>query len=117
MAVTVDDVRAYAEALPRAYEVVVHGRIKFRVGRLVFAAFSRDETLMGFGFPREERPMLVETWPEKFLMPRPSDLRYNWVVVRLDAIGEEEMRELVLDAWRMCVPKKVAAEYLGARDD
>jgi hypothetical protein len=23
------------------------------------------------------------------------------------------MRELVLDAWRMCVPKKVAAEYDG----
>jgi hypothetical protein len=23
------------------------------------------------------------------------------------------MRELVIDAWRMCVPKKVAAEYLG----
>ena len=116
MPVTVDDVRAYASTLPRAYEVLVRGRVKFRVGRLVFLAFAKDETLMGFGFPREERSMLVETWPEKFLMPRPSDLRYNWVVVRLDAIDEDEMRELVLDAWQLCVPKKVAAEYLGARD-
>lgn len=113
MGVSVDDVRAYALTLPRAYEVFVRGRIKFRAGRLVFLAFAKDETLMGFGFPREERQMLVETWPEKFLMPKPQDLRYNWAVVRLDAIDEEEMRELVLDAWRLCVPKRVAAEFLG----
>ena len=53
--VTVDDVRAYARELPRSYEVVVRGRLKFRVGRIVFIAFSKDETLMGFAFPREWR--------------------------------------------------------------
>ena len=110
--VTVDDVRAYASTLPRAYEAFVRGRVKFRVGRLVFLAFAKDETLMGFGFPREERAMLVETWPEKFLMPKHADLRYNWAVVRLAAIEQEEMEELVLDAWRLCVPKKVAREHL-----
>ena len=109
--VTIDDVRAFAETLPRAYEAFVRGRVKFRVGRIVFLAFAKDESLMGFGFPREERPMLVETWPEKFLMPKPADLRYNWVVVRLDAIDEQEMRERVLDAWRLCVPKRVAEEF------
>ena len=30
----------------------------------------------------------------------------------LDAIDEDEMRELVLDAWRMVVPKKVWVAYL-----
>lgn len=108
--VTVDDVRAYARELPRSYEVVVRGRLKFRVGRIVFIAFSKDETLMGFAFPREERPLLVETEPEKFMMPRQSDLRYNWVVARLAALEPSEMREFVFDAWRMVVPKKVAAE-------
>jgi hypothetical protein len=44
-------------------------------------------------------------------MPEPGDLRYHWVQVRLGAIDLAEMRELVLDAWRMCVPKRVAAEY------
>ena len=111
--VTIDDVRELALTLPRAYEAVVRGRIKFRVGRIVFLAFSKDETMMGFGFPKEEREALVESEPDKFLMPKPSDLRYNWVVVRLDAIDEEEMRELVLDAWRMVVPKRVAREFLG----
>jgi len=109
--VTVDDVRELALTLPRSYEAVVRGRLKFRVGRIVFLAFSKDETMMGFGFPKEEREALVESEPDKFLMPKPSDLRYNWVVVRLAAIDEDEMRELVEDAWAFCVPKRVAEEY------
>jgi len=113
MSVTVDDVRALAETLPRAYEVLVRDRVKFRVGQIVFLAFSRDETTMGFGFPKEEREALIASAPAKFLMPERSDLRYNWAVVRLDAINRAEMRELVLDAWRMVVPKKVAAEFDG----
>jgi hypothetical protein len=39
-------------------------------------------------------------------------MRYKWAVVRLDAIDEDEMRALVLDAWAMVVPKKVVAAYL-----
>jgi hypothetical protein len=103
--VTIEDVRAFARELPRAYEVLVHDRVKFRVGRIVFLAFSRDETQMGFGFPKEEREALVASDPDKFLMPRTSDLRYHWVEVRLEMLDEREMRELVLDAWRMTVPK------------
>jgi hypothetical protein len=108
--ITVADVRPVALSLPRSYEVVVADRIKFRVGRLVYLAFSRDETVMGFGFPKEERAALVAAEPEKFMLPRPSEMRYNWVQVRLDSIELDELGELVIDAWRMCVPKSVAAE-------
>jgi hypothetical protein len=93
--------------------VLVRDRVKFRVGRLVYVAFSRDETLMGFGFPKEEREALVASEPHKFTLPKKSDMRYHWVVVRLAEIDQDEMEELVLDAWRMVVPKKVAAERLG----
>jgi len=110
---TIDDVRAVASELPRSYEAVVRDSVRFRVGRLVYLAFSRDEAIMAFAFPKEERDALVASEPDKFLMPRRSELRYNWVQVRLDALDHAEMRELVLDAWRMVVPKKVAAEYLG----
>jgi hypothetical protein len=113
MGVTIDDARVIAETLPRSYEALVRDRVKFRVGRIVYAAFSRDETVMGFGFPRDEREALVQSEPHKFLLPRPSDLRYQWVCVRLDAIDVDELRELLVDAWRMCVPKKVAAGYEG----
>lgn len=111
LGVAVDDVRAYVLTLPRAYEVFVRGRIKFRVGQIVFVAFSRDETVMGFGFPREWRQALVENEPEKFMLPGESDLRFNWACVRLAAIDVEEMRELVLNAWAMVVPKYVSAPF------
>ena len=109
--VTIDDVRSVAETLPRSYEAFVQGRVKFRVGRIVYLAFSRDETLLGFAFPKEWRDALVENEPEKFFLPGKSDMRFQWVCVHLDAIDEEEMRELVLNAWAMCVPKYVSEPY------
>lgn len=111
--VTIDDVRRLAASLPRTTEALVRDRVKFRVGRIVYLAFSRDETMMGFAFPKDEREALVASEPAKFLMPKPSDLRYHWVVVRLDAIDHIEMAEIVEEAWRMVVPKRVALEHLG----
>jgi len=107
--VSAEDVRAFALRLPRAYEVLVRDQVKFRVGRLVFVALSRDETSMGVGFPKEERDAAIAAEPHKFVLPRPSDLRYRWIEVRLAALDLQEMRELVLDAWRMCVPRSLGA--------
>ncbi|HEU5032217.1 MAG TPA: MmcQ/YjbR family DNA-binding protein [Spirillospora sp.] len=112
--ITVDQVRALALTLPRTSEHLIRDRVKFRVGSIVYAAFSRDETVMGFAFPKEERAALVASEPEKFRLPGESDLRFNWVEAWTAALDEPEMRELVMDAWRMVVPKKVAAARLGS---
>ena len=116
MPVTVEDVRAIARDLPRAYEVVVHDRVKFRVGSIVWLAFSRDETTMGFAFPKEERDALVASAPDRFLLPGKSDLRYHWVVARMATLDLDELREIVLDAWRFVVPKSVARAYDDTTD-
>ncbi len=113
--VTLEEVRSFAIELPRTTEALVRGRVKFRVGRIVYLAFSHDETVMGFAFPKDWREALVGTEPDRFMLPGASDLRYNWALVRLAAIDATEMRELVLDAWAMVVPKRVAAAYAGAR--
>src|SRR5262249_55667105 len=115
--VTLDEVRAFASTLPRSSEAFVRGRAKFRVGRIVYLAFSRDETEMGFAFPREWREAQLSSEPDKFVQPEQADLRYNWLVVRLAAIDAEEMRELVLDAWAMVVPARVLADYLARAGD
>ena len=115
--VTLEDVRALASTLPRSTEALVHGRVKFRVGRIVYLAFSRDGTVLGFAFPREWREALLSAEPEKFVRPDTSDLRFNWLLVRLDAIDADEMRELVVDAWAMVVPARVAAGYLETVPD
>jgi hypothetical protein len=109
--VTADDVRRIAGALPRSVERLVQDRVKFNVGRYVYLSLSRDERTMGFAFPKEERAALVASEPEKFQMPIRSDERYNWVRVSLEAIDEQELRELVVDAWRMVVPRKVVAAW------
>ena len=111
--VTVAEVRALATDLPRSYEAVVRGRLKLRVGQLVYVAFSAEEDLMGFAFPKEERDALIAAEPTVFHLPRESDLRFNWVHAWLSELDEERMRELVVEAWRMVVPKKVAAAHLG----
>jgi hypothetical protein len=112
--VRLEDARAIASALPRSYEAFVQGRVKFRVGRIVYLTFSKDESTMGFAFPKEFRDALVESAPEKFSLPNASNMRYHWAVVRLDAIELDELRELVLDAWSMVVPQRVVDEFLAS---
>ena len=102
--VTLEDVRELVADFPRSYEVVVHGRVKFRVGRIVYLDFSRDESIMGYAFPRDWRPVLVASDPSKFMLPIDSELRWNWVRVRLAAIERAELAELVFDAWEVVVP-------------
>jgi len=89
------------------------------VKQIVWLAFSLDGLEMGFAFPKEMREALVATSPRKFKLPSASDMRYNWVVAQLSAIDEPEMRDIVLDAWRMVVPKKLAlaTELLTPEND
>jgi hypothetical protein len=115
MPVTVADAQELARTLPRSSEAFVRGRLKFRIGQIVFLAFSKDGSTMGFAFPKEWRAALVEAEPEKFSLPSESDMRYHWVHVRLDAIDADEMRDLVENAWAMCVPKFLVEEYAAAQ--
>jgi hypothetical protein len=107
----IEDVRPLATELERSYEVYVRGRLKFRVGQIVYVGFSLDESVMGFAFPREERAALVASEPHKFQLPSASDMRFNWVQAELAALDASEARELVVDAWRMVVPQKLSRAY------
>lgn len=101
-----------ALALPRAYEALVRDRVKFRVGQYVFVTLSRDETVMGFGYRKQERAALVEAEPAKFHLPEAASMRYNWLCVWLSAIDHDELRELVVEAWRFVVPKRTFQDYV-----
>jgi hypothetical protein len=112
---TVDDVRRIAMSLPRTTEHLIRDNIKFRVGKLVYAAVSPDEERIGFGFPKEERAALMASDPDRFMMPLRSDERYHWVRARLAALDPDELRELLIDAWCMVMPKTIAARYLASQ--
>ena len=111
MPVTVDETRALAASLPRAYEAHVRGLVKFRVGQIVFLSLAPDGSKMGCGFPKDFRQAAVDAEPEKFALPSASDMRFHWIHVFLAAIDADEMRDLVEGAWSMVVPKYVAEEY------
>ena len=115
MPVTADQVRALAASLPRSYEAHVHGRVKFRIGQIVYLALARDGSRMGCGFPKEFREAAVAAEPEKFALPSESDMRFNWIHVNLDAIDGDEMRDLVEEAWSRAVPRFVAEDYALAQ--
>jgi hypothetical protein len=107
----IEDVRSLGAELERSYPVYVRGRLKFRVKQIVYVAFSVDETVMGFAFPKEERAALIASDPHTFQMPSASDLRFNWVHADLAALDPTEAREFVVDAWRMVVPDKLSRAY------
>lgn len=107
----IEDVRALGTELDRSYQVYVRGKLRLRVGQIVYVAFYLDESVMGFAFPKEERAALVASEPHKFQLPSASEMRFNWVHAELAALDPIEARELVVDAWRMVVPKKVSRAY------
>jgi hypothetical protein len=113
--ITAADVREVAMSLPRTSEHLIRDYVKFRVGKIVYASISPDETMIGFGFPKEERAAMIASRPDVFVLPRLSDQRFQWINARMAALGKEELAELIVDAWRMVVPKKVAAAHLGSR--
>ena len=103
--------RSLGAELERSSPTYVRGRLTFRVGQLVYVAFSLDENVMGFAFSKEERAALVAGDPRRFQMPSTSNLRFNWVHADLAALDPTEARELVVDAWRMVVPAKISRAY------
>ena len=108
---SIEDVRELASVLPRSVEAIVRDRVKFRIGRIVYLAFSRDESMMGFAFPKEERAAIIAAEPTRYVLPSAGDLRYNWLELRMESFERDELREIVLDAWQLVVPKTVAAAY------
>src|SRR3954454_378437 len=93
VAVTADDVRRLTRALPRTTEGLVRDSPRWRIGRIVYAALSPDEEFLGFAYAKEGRDALVAGEPDKFVMPRSSALRYNWVSLRTAAPDLDELRE------------------------
>ncbi|MCH1883365.1 hypothetical protein [Agrococcus sp. ARC_14] len=108
---TLDDVLPLGSSLERSHPVMVRERVKFRVGQLVYVAFSIDEREMEFAYPKLERDGLIAAEPEKFSLPSPSDMRFHWVRSTLAALEPTEARELVVEAWRMVVPQKLSRAY------
>lgn len=99
-------------ALPEVEEGTGHGRPAWRVrGKFVAGLWEDGETAV-VKVDKGEKQLLMEAEPEIFF-ETPHYEGWGYFLVRLSAISEDELAEVVEDAWRLAAPKRL----VKARDE
>ena len=104
---TEDDVRRIATSLRSVTEKPSYGTPGFRVKDKLFARMLDEPGVLLLWRPSvEDRDALIASDAEKFFT---TDHYANHasVLVRLDAVDEEELRELLEEAWEVRAPASV----------
>ena len=101
--------RRLVAELPEAEERETWGHPTFRVRGKIFAGMAEDGRTATVKATLAEQQALVGSDPGTFGVASHVG-RFGWVRVRLDRVDEEEMRELVTEAWRATAPKRLAAQ-------
>jgi hypothetical protein len=109
---TEDDVRRIALSLPETVEKPWYGTPGFRVKDKGFLRIrsNAEGGLVVFVADVAEKEMLLESDPEKFFT-QPHYDGYPAVLVNLAAIDVDELKELIIDSWRLKAPKRVLKDY------
>jgi hypothetical protein len=104
-----DDVRRIAMALPEAEEILTwETDVTFRVRKKIFAIGGDGSDGVSIKATPLTQADLIDRDPETF---RSSAYvgRFGWVTVQLDRIDDATLRDLVVGAWRLTAPKRLAA--------
>jgi hypothetical protein len=105
---TFEDVRALSLELPAAEESTSYGTPAFKVRKKLFARL-REEDILVIRVDRDERAALIESEPEIYFMT-PHYKNYGFVLVRLEAVDRKELREILIESWRLAAPRKLHDE-------
>jgi hypothetical protein len=109
---TFDDVRTIAMALPEAEEILTwETDVTFRVRKKIFAIGGDESESVSIKATPLTQSELIDRDPDAF---RPSAYvgRFGWVTVDLRRIDDDLLRALLVEAWRMTAPKRLAAGYV-----
>jgi hypothetical protein len=107
---TADELRAVALGLPGVVERETWGHPTFRVRDKMFGTLAADGTTASMKASREEQAALVQGDPSTFFVPQYVGV-HGWVAFRLGRVDADEMRELVVEAWRMTAAKRVVRAF------
>lgn len=114
--VTEDDVRRVALSLPHTTEKPSYGTPGFRVRDKLFARLREEaDVLVVWVADEGEKRAMVESEPDKFFTTPHYD-GHRSVLVRLGAVDERELTELLTESWRLRAPKRVLAELADRPD-
>jgi hypothetical protein len=124
---TWEDVRRLALALPEAEEQSLHGLMSWRVADKLFVWERplRKSDLRALGDSAPDGPILgarvehliakealIADEPDVFFTTPHFD-GYPAVLIRLERIGLDELREVIVEAWLARAPKRLAAAFLA----
>jgi hypothetical protein len=108
--------RKLALGMPGAEERSHFEQPDFRVRNKIFAGLSRDEKRGVLKLPADLQSMLLDAKPAAF-SPAPGAWgRSGWTYVELARVELEELRELVVEAYRLIAPKKLTSTRAGGKD-
>jgi hypothetical protein len=109
---TWEDVRRIAAALPQTEEGTSWRQPSFRVAGKWFVGMSvHEEGSLVVRCDPEERPFILESRPDVFWLTPHYEPSGRYVLVRLDPIDMEELRERIVDSWLIAAPKRVRAGF------
>jgi len=90
------------------------GQPVFKVRNKSFVYLSEDESRLHLKAVREEQEALVAEDPEVY-SPSWASGRFAWLAVDIAAADDQELRELITEAWRLSAPKYLIAQLTPDR--
>jgi len=106
---TFEDVRALATDLPGAEESTSYGTPALKVRKKLFARLREEGDVLVVKVDRDERAALIESEPDVYYVT-PHYENYGYVLVRLEAVERDHLREILTDSWRLAAPRKLRDE-------
>jgi hypothetical protein len=106
---TFEDVRALSLELPAAEESTSYGTPAFKVRKKLFARMREEGDILVVKVDRDERAALIESEPEIYFTT-PHYENYGYVLVRLEAVERDQLREILIESWRLAAPRKLHDE-------
>ena len=108
---TVQDVRLIALSLPETDEHPSYGgRPSFRVRKKGFLYLRDDQSVVVHVESLDEKELLLASDSRKFFTTPHYD-GYSTVLVRYEELDVNELRELIVDSWRLKAPTRLRAEF------
>lgn len=109
-----DDVRRIALSLPGTTEKPSYGTPGFRVNDKLFARIydREDGVLVAWVESLDDKEALLASDPTRFFTTSHYD-GHAMVLVRLAEVDDQELAEVLTDAWRTRAPARLVADLDG----
>jgi hypothetical protein len=107
MSVTFETVRQLALSLDNVVEGTSYGTPAFKVGGKLFARLHQDGESLVLAMNSDQRESLMAANPDAFYVTD-HYVGYEWILVHLARVKQDELWDLIQVAWRLRAPKKRA---------